>query len=190
MLGDVVDTHMYILPVDLLFCKLLFCAVLCLCTLPTAHPLCPLVRSVVHQKVKHHCSPIHHFINFLGLNPNEIKIIAPVRRSPGYSPAFEIVIPPLKEAALLFATLTNTTAPVRVYTDDSGFETGTGASALLYINDHLSRSLHFYLGTSQEHTVYKAEGVWMIMGLHLLSGLTLYGSNLSNFDMEIEPKHW
>ena len=32
-------------------------------------------------------------------------------------------------------------------------------------------SLKFYLGTSLEHTVYKAEGVGLLMGLHLLNGL-------------------
>ena len=42
----------------------------------------------------------------------------------------------------------------------------------VYINDHLPRSLCFYLGTSQEHTVYKAEGVGLIMGLHMLNGLS------------------
>ena len=61
---------------------------------------------------------------------------------------------------------------MQVYSDGSGFEGGISASVLLYINDHLSRSLHFYLGTLQEHTVYEAEGVGLILSLHLLHGLT------------------
>ena len=170
--GDVMNTHMYILPVDLLFCKLLICAVLHLCSLPAAHPLCPLVRSTVCWKVKHHHSPIHHLINFSGLNPNKIKTISPVRRSPGYSPVFEIVILPLKEAALPFAILINTIACKHMYTDSSGFKNIIGASALLYITDHVSGSLCFYLGRCQEHTVYEVEGGGMIMGLHLLSRLS------------------
>ena len=170
--GDIMDAHAYILPMDLLFCKLLFRAALCLCSLPTAHPLCPLVKSAVCRKVKRHCSPIHHLINFTGLNPKEVETITPVRRSPSYNPAFKIIIPPSKEAALPFALLTNSTAPVRVYTDGSGFENGIGASALLYINNRLARSLQFYLGTPKEHTVDEAEGVGLIMGLHLLSGLS------------------
>ena len=32
--------------------------------------------------------------------------------------------------------------------------------------------LRAYLGTALEHTVYKAEGVGLVMGLHLLNGLT------------------
>ena len=43
---------------------------------------------------------------------------------------------------------------------------------MLYINDRLARSLRVYLGIAQEHTVYKAEGVRLLLGLHLLHGLT------------------
>ena len=106
------------------------------------------------------------------LYPREIEIINPVRRSPGYSPTFNMLIPPSKDAALTFANLTNTTVPVRVYSDGSGYEGGIGAAALLYINDRLVRSLRFYLGTSLEHTVYEAEGVGILMGVHLLHGLS------------------
>ena len=77
-----------------------------------------------------------------------------------------------KDAALTLANLTNSSIPVRIYSDGSGFEGGIGASALLYINDKLTRFLRFYLGTPAEHTVYEAEGVWLVMGLHLLNGLS------------------
>jgi ribonuclease HI len=63
-------------------------------------------------------------------------------------------------------------APVRVYSDGSGFEGGIGASALLYINERLVKVLRAYLGSSLEHTVYEAEGVGLVMGLHLLNGLS------------------
>jgi ribonuclease HI len=83
-----------------------------------------------------------------------------------------MIIPPTKEEALPFAELTNIMAPVRVYSDGSGFEGGIGASALLYINEHLVKTLRAYLGTALEHTVYEAEGVGLVMGLHLLKGLS------------------
>lgn len=41
--GDILDVHAYILPIDLLFCKLLFRAALRICSLPSTHPLHPLV---------------------------------------------------------------------------------------------------------------------------------------------------
>ena len=40
--GDILDVHSYILPVDLLFNKLLFRAALRLCSLPKVHPLNPI----------------------------------------------------------------------------------------------------------------------------------------------------
>ena len=101
-----------------------------------------------------------------------MEMISQVRRSPGYNPAFKTVIPPSKEAALPFVNLTNSTMPVQVYSDGSGYEGGIGAVALLYINDRLARVLQVYLGTAKEHTVYEAEGVGLILGLHLLNGLS------------------
>ena len=85
---------------------------------------------------------------------------------------FDLIISPSKDAALTFANLTNTTVPVRIYSDSSGFEGGIGASVLLYINDKLTRSLRCYLGTPTEHTIYEAEGVGLLMGLHPLNGLS------------------
>src|SRR5882762_8017561 len=108
-------------------------------------PLHPLVRSVTRQKIRRHLSLIHHLIRFARINPKEVKAIPTVRRSPGYIPAFDLVIPPSKDDALPFAIVTNTMALVHVYSDGSGFEGGIGASALLYINERLVKVLHAHL---------------------------------------------
>jgi hypothetical protein len=50
--GDIMDIHVYILLIDFLFCKLLFCATLHLCTLPTTHLLHPYVHSAVLDFVR------------------------------------------------------------------------------------------------------------------------------------------
>ena len=182
--GDILNAHAYVLPINLLFNKLLFRSALRLCLLPKSHPLQPLVHKVARCKVKSHLSPIHNLIQFTHINPREIEVIDPVRRSPSYVPMFDLIIPPSKDAALMFANLTNTSVPVRVYSDGSGFKGGIGVSALLYINNKLMRSLRCYLCTPAKHTVYEAEGVGLLMGLHLLNGLsrqltfpTILGSN-------------
>jgi ribonuclease HI len=59
----------------------------------------------------------------------------------------------------------------RVYSNGSGFEGGIGALALLYIKEHLVKVLRIHLGSALEHTVYEAEGVGLVMGLHPLNGL-------------------
>jgi hypothetical protein len=163
--GDILDVHAYVLPIDLLFNKLLYRAALRLCTLPTSHPLQQLIRKAARRKVKRHLSPIHNLIQLVQINPRDVGVIDPVRRSPSYVPSFDLIIPPSKDAALTFANLTNSSVPVRIYSDGSGFEGGIGASALLYINDKLTRFLRFYLGTPTEHTVYEAEGVWLVFML-------------------------
>ena len=78
MAGDIMDVHAYILPVDFLFCKLLFHAMLHLWSLPIGHPLHPCIHTAACWKVKRHPSPLHHLINFAGLNPKNIETISPV----------------------------------------------------------------------------------------------------------------
>lgn len=64
-------------------------------------------------------------------------------------------------------------ALVCVYSDGSGYDGGIGTSAVLYVKDQLIKSLRYYLGTEFEHMVYEAEGVGLVMGLHLLKNLNL-----------------
>src|SRR6202042_842351 len=105
--GDILDIHAYILPINLLFCKLLFRAALRICSLPSTHPLHPLVHSVARRKIKRHLSPTHPLIYFACIKPKDIETIAPVRRSLGYTPSFESIILPSKEVALPLIELTN-----------------------------------------------------------------------------------
>jgi ribonuclease HI len=170
--GDTFDIHAFILPIDLLFCKLLFRAALRLCSLPPSHPLRPLLRPASRRNLRCHLSPIHHLLRLINANPNDIESIPPSRRSPGYSPSFKTVIPLSKEDALPLAVISNATSPIRIYSDGSGFEGGIGASALLYIKERLVKVLRVHLGSSLEHTVYEAEGVGLLLGLHLLNGLS------------------
>ena len=108
-----------------------------------------------------------------GLDPKKIEVISPVRKSPGYSLPFNILIPPSKDNALTFAKLNKTEIPVRIYSDGSGFKGGICVATLLYLKDRLVRTLQYYLGTEKEHTVYAAEGVGLVMGLHLPKGLNI-----------------
>ena len=77
--GEVLDVHAYILPIDLLFNKLLYRAALRLCSLPRSHPLFAQIRSHSTHRAKHHLSPIHILLRFAGLDPKWIETISPVR---------------------------------------------------------------------------------------------------------------
>ena len=136
-------------------------------------PLHAQVRSHHIHCVKRHLLPIHHLLHHACLDPKQIKVALPVRKSPGYSPPFDISIPPSKDDVLTFSILTETEAPVRIYSDSSGFEGGIGAVAWLYLKDRLVKTLWCYLGTVKEHMVYEVEGVGLAMGLHLLKDLNI-----------------
>lgn len=71
---------------------------------------------------------MHNFIHFAWTNPKEVETTNPVRRSPGYTPSIDMIIPSSKDAALTFANLTNSTVPVQVYSDGLTFEGVIGAT--------------------------------------------------------------
>jgi hypothetical protein len=39
---------------------------------------------------------------------------------------------------------------------------------VLYENNRITKILHYHLGSEMEHTVYEAEGIGIVMALHLL----------------------
>ena len=63
--------------------------------------------------------------------------------------------------------------PSSSLSDGSGFKGSIGTSAILYIKDWPLKTLCYYLGTENKHPVYKAEGVDLVMGLHLLKNLNI-----------------
>lgn len=58
---------------------------------------------------------------------------------------------------------------VKVFTDGSGMESKTGASAVLYRNNRIKSTLRFQLGSAQHHTVYEGEGVGALLGTRLIN---------------------
>lgn len=59
----------------------------------------------------------------------------------------------------------------QVYTDRSDQNGGVGASAILYRNRNGERihTLHYHLGKSTNHIIFKAEIIGIMLGLHLLT---------------------
>ena len=135
--SDVLDVHVYILLIDLLFNKLLYRVALWLCSLPRSHPLYAQIRLRSTHRTKCHLSPIHILLHFAGLNSKWVETIFPVRQSPSYRMPFNLVILPSKDTALPLAQLTDSTVPVCIYSDGSGFKGGIGASAIPYLKDRL-----------------------------------------------------
>jgi ribonuclease HI len=131
------------------------------------------VRRAARRQVKRHRSPIHNLLHTTGVNPHEFETIAPIRRIPSYRPAIECIISDDKEVALQAAEKNHTKCKYKIYCDGSGFKNEIGASALLYTGNQLTKTLHFHLGSEDKHTVYEAESVGLLMGIHLLKGLNV-----------------
>lgn len=169
--GDIMDVHAFILPTDILFHKILFRATTRICALPSSHPLYVISRRAARQFVKRHRSPLHYLFHITKLQPDDIETMTPIRRRPSYRPSFNVLIADSKATAHKDAEDLNDRRPIRVYCDGSGYDGKIGASAILYIGSEIKETLHFHLGSALKHTVYEAEAVGIIMGLHMLTNL-------------------
>jgi len=169
--GDILDVHANLLPIDLLFSKVLFQATVRIVSLPATHPLYkPACKAAKHSVRKHH-SPLHNLFEALDLDPNAIELIAPTQCHPNYAPFFSTLIPTSKPIALREAEEHHHNAHILIYCDGSGFEEGIGTSAVMYINSIETKHILYYLGPASRHTVYKGEIVGITLALHLLTSL-------------------
>lgn len=66
------------------------------------------------------------------------------------------------------------TDTIKIFTDGSGHNGGIGAAAVLMRSGQEPRTLRYYLGPDEEHTVYEAE----ILGLTLAAQLLLTERNV------------
>jgi len=165
------DAHTNLLPVDLLFHKVLFRAAVRIASLPSTHPLFSMSRKAARRYVKHHKSPLHNLFYIAKVNPSKVETINATHRRPNYTPAFTTHIEDSKIDALTKAYLNHMDRSISVFSNSSGFEGGIGAAAVLYINGIVSSTLRYHLGSKKHHTVYKAEIVGVTLSLHLLTNL-------------------
>jgi ribonuclease HI len=168
--GDVLEAHSNLLPIDLLFDKILFRAATRLASLPPQHPLYSISRRASKRYVKRHRSPLHNLFHTTGVKPQALETLAATRRRPNYKPAFSTIIPSSKPDAL-DAAATHHNTQVTVYCDGSGCEGAIGAAAVLYTNKTEKKAIRFHLGPSEHHTVYEGELVGLLLAFHLLSSL-------------------
>jgi ribonuclease HI len=165
---DSLDAHSALLPIDLRIEKTCHNAITRLATLPREHPLHAPVKRSAKGRVKRHRSPLHTLTSIFGINPSNIEKIPPVRvhpRTRGLQ-AVHIDIPPSKDDSKRADA--NAVEKIKVYSDGSAHDGKVGAAAILKREGKPDRILKLHLGTTEQHTVYEAELVGMIMGLHLI----------------------
>ena len=158
--ANALDAHAHLLPVHLLIDKVLYRAALRFTTLPPTHPLYEPVKNAALRHVKRHPTPLHYLLNnYPGLKPHLVETIAATRMKPTWTPNLAIRVADTKQRAKEEDERDG--ARVRVYSDGSGLEGAIGAAAVLYRKG-------YRLGTDKHHTVYKGEGIGMLLGMELL----------------------
>ena len=112
---------------------------------------------------------MHEVLAAYDLRPDDIETIEAVRLPPGWRPPFPVEIARDKESAANRETSWLARPGHRIYTDGSDCDGGVGASAVLYKQgEEQPIVLRYHLGPSSRHSVYEAEIVGLILGIHLL----------------------
>jgi ribonuclease HI len=165
---NALDAHTALLPMELHVQKVCHAAITRMATLPAEHPLHSLVKHSAKRQIKRHCLPLHTLTSIFNICLNEIEEVPPVCVHPKDkgSKIVHIDIPLDKEASKQADA--NTTEQIKVYTDGSSHNGKVGAAAILKREGNSDRTLRFHLGSADHHTVYKAELVGILMGLHLI----------------------
>ena len=153
--------------------------------LPNMHPLFKAVQQAAQQFMKKHHSPLHELMHKFKLKPELLEKILAVRQNPKWEPGVAIRIAGDKEKAQEEDNADCTS--IRFYTDGSGIEGKIRAVAMLYCDGVLVKKRRIRLGSEKHHTVFKGEGIGLILGLELIrkeeraEGMVSIGIN--NVDM-------
>lgn len=176
--ADTLNAHAHILPIDLLFHKVLFRATARIFTL---------LHIAALKFVKSHKSLLHYLFHLSGLQPNNTETITSICRHHNYQAPHSTHIEGSKDDTLCAVQAINNTAAVRVYVDGSGYKAGMGASAVLYEGTKVRVVQHYYLGSAKQYTAHNGEDVSIIMGLHLPLSFThhLIGPTIIGCDNQV-----
>lgn len=166
---DSLDAHASMLPMKLRVGKICHNSAVRIASLPRTHPLHKSIRRAARRQVKRHRAPLHNLAASLNVDPDMVETIPPVRANPAYRKTVPVRldIPSDKDASK--RTDTSATEVIKVYTDGSSHNGKVGAAAILLRQGKPARILKLHLGTAEEHTVYEAELVGLLLGLHLIS---------------------
>ena len=165
---DSLDAHAALLPMELRVAKACSNAITRMATLTPEHPIHALVKKSSKGRIKRHRSPLHILTSIFQIDPNKFEKIPPVRTHPKNIGSHDIHIDiPINKDASKQADA-NAIERIKVYSDGSAHGGKVGAAAVLKRVGSPDRVLMLHLGTTEQHTVYEAELVGMILGLHLI----------------------
>ena len=165
---DTLDALANLLPFETAIEKWCYRAAIRLATLPDSHPLRKPINKSSKRLVRKHASPLHNLMHILETNPRNLgtKNITTHNPTMTKSKPFKIKIPPDKETSKQEAQ--HIMDEIQVYMDGSIIDGKVGAAAILTRPGHDHRILRYQLGDVNEQTIYDAELVGILMGVHLI----------------------
>jgi ribonuclease HI len=169
---DIIEAHLNVLPIDLHLENVRHRALMRLISLPQTHPLHQLVRDARDHPRNNHESALHALTRRYRTRPDLMEEIMVVRQPPYWRPTFEVTKPGRmkkgREEAAADDEARTAAGETRVYSDGSAHDGGVGSAAHLVRPDGTTASLRLHLGSMAHYTVHAAEGVGLMLALHLL----------------------
>ena len=153
---DSTEAHANLYPVPILMQRILFNSTLRLTSLPSQHPLQPIVRRTVKRNVKRHKTALHHLVHGLAIKPCKTKTISPHTVHPTALTPFLTQIAASKEDAI--SDFAHCQTRTMIFTDGSCRDGKVGAAAALFINHVHVETLRYHLGKSTEHGIRSRSG--------------------------------
>ena len=164
---DSLDVHAFLPLTSILLQEILHRSMAHMAMLSESHPLSPKIRWIEKHNAQRHKSALHHLIHMLDVRPSEMETITPYPTKLNAIPPMMTHIASTKMEALEeHRTLTSKT---RIYTNGSCTDGKVGAAAVLYVDNQQVSTLQYHLGSAEEHTVFEAEMVGLILAAHLLA---------------------
>lgn len=110
---------------------------------------------------------MHELLDAFKVDPNTIEIIEIARKLVEWKRGFEIEVTKNKEEALV-AERKMHTERWRVYCNGSEIDGKVRVVAVMYKGARRVKTLRYHLGGAEEHTIYEAELVGIVLGTELL----------------------
>jgi ribonuclease HI len=100
------------------------------------------------------------------IDPDLLETIEPIHCPPNFTPAHNTRIDSDKDLALSHDSAIHRNS-IQIYSDGSGYRGGIGAAVVMYDNGRKIATLRYKLSREDQHTVYEAELVRVLLGIHL-----------------------
>jgi ribonuclease HI len=166
---DFTDAHAGLLPIELALLKAAHRATIRMLTLPAAHPLHNVIRSISENPPQKHASPIANLLKIFKLQQVKLEAILPAVSLPPQTRKFTITTAKSRKDSIKQEKAD--TADFKVFSDGSGYNEGIGAAAVIYKKGRFTplKQLKVFLGPPTKHNTYEAEAIGAILATQLIS---------------------